>query len=103
MSLLMLNEKDPEVLKSLYQFRRKVFKDGALSAKEKELIALALSCSIKCEKCFDHHAEEAKKCGATEDEMLEAIEVAMYLTGPAAMIWTEKIDEVIGHRTYRDS
>ena len=95
MSLVMLNKKDPEVLKSLYAFRRKVFKDGALSAKEKELIALALSCSIKCEKCFDHHAEEAKKCGATEDEMLEAIEVAMYLTGPSAMIWTENIDKVI--------
>ena len=103
MSLVMLSKKDPEVLKSLYSFRRKVFKDGALSAKEKELIALALSCSVKCEKCFEHHAEEAKKCGATEDEMLEAIEVAMYLTGPSAMIWTEKIDEFIDPRTYRDN
>lgn len=93
MSLMMLNEKDPDVLKSLYAYRRKVFKDGALSPKEKELIALALSCVSRCEKCFEHHAEEAKKHGATGEEILEAIEVAMYMDGPSAMIWTEKIDE----------
>ena len=95
MSLVMLNEKDPEVLKSLYSFRREVFKDGALSSKEKELIALALSCTVKCEKCLTHHAEEAKKHGATPEEILEAIEVAMYMAGPSAMIWTEEIDKLI--------
>ena len=94
MSLVMLNEKDPEVLKAMYSYRRKVFKDGVLSSKEKELIALALSCVSKCEKCFTHHAEEAKKHGATQEEMLEAIEVAMYMTGPSAMIWTEEIDRL---------
>ena len=97
MSLLMLNEKDPNVLKSLYAYRREVFKDGALSAKDKELIALALSCVSKCEKCLDHHSEEAKKKGATEEEILEAIEVAMYMTGPSAMIWSGKIDEIVSH------
>lgn len=95
MSLIMLNEKDPAVLKSLYSFRREVFKNGALSSKEKELIALALSCTLKCEKCLTHHAEEAKKYGATPEEILEAIEVAMYITGPSAMIWTEEIDKLV--------
>lgn len=95
MSLVMLNEKDPEALRSLYAYRRVIFKDGALSAKEKELIALALSCTLKCEKCLTHHAEEAKKQGATEEEILEAIEVAMYMTGPSAMIWSEEIDKLV--------
>ena len=95
MSLVMLNEKDPVVLKSLYSFRREVFKNGALSSKEKELIALALSCTLKCEKCLTHHAEEAKKNGATPEEILEAIEVAMYMTGPSAMIWSEEIDKLV--------
>ena len=95
MSLTMLNEKDPEVLKALYAYRRKVFKDGALSTKEKELMALALSCALKCDKCLTHHSEEAKKNGATEEEILEAIEVAMYMSGPSAMIWTEEIDKIV--------
>ena len=49
---------------------------------------------IEMQKCFTYHAEEAKKHGATEREMLEAIEVAMYMTGPSAMIWTEEIDKI---------
>ena len=95
MSLTMLNEKDPEALKALYAYRRKIFKDGALSTKDKELIALALSCVLKCDKCLTHHSEEAKKNGATEEEILEAIEVAMYMSGPSAMIWTEEIDKIV--------
>ena len=97
MSLSILNEKDPEVLRSLYSYRRKVFRDGAMFAKDKELIALALSCGSKCEKCFTHHAEEAKKKGATGEEIMEALEVAMYMLGPSAMIWTEEIDNYINH------
>ena len=38
MSLVMLNEKDPEVLKSMYAYRRQVFKDGALSADDMRLL-----------------------------------------------------------------
>ena len=95
MSLTMLNEKDPKVLKSMYAYRREVFRDGTLSTKEKELIALALSSVKQCEKCLTHHAEEAKKNGATEQEILEALEVAMYMSGPSAMIWTEEIDRIV--------
>lgn len=95
MSLLMLHEKDPEVLKSLYAYRRTVFDEGALSVKDKELIALALSVASKCEKCVEYHAEAAKKAGATEKEILEVLEVTMYMTGPSAMIWSEKIDEIV--------
>lgn len=95
MSLSMLNEKDPDVLRALYAYRREVFREGALSVKEKELIALALSCVSKCDKCLEHHSEAAKKAGATEDEILEAIEVAMYMSGPSAMIWTPMIDDIV--------
>ena len=49
----------------------------------------------QCEKCLTHHAEEAKNNGATEQEILEALEVAMYMFGPSAMIWTEEIDRIV--------
>lgn len=95
MSLVMLNEKDPDVLKGLYAYRRQVFKNGALSLKEKELIALALSAASKCETCLEYHAEMAKNEGATSQEILEALEVATYMTGPSAMIWSDKIDKIV--------
>lgn len=95
MSLTMLNSKDPEVLRALYAYRRKVFREGALGTKEKELIAMAVSSVLKCEKCLEYHAEAAKQAGATGDEILDALEVAMYMTGPSAMIWTDLIDEIV--------
>lgn len=95
MSLKKLNEKDHDALAALYDYRRKVFKEGKLSAKDKEIIAFAIANVTKCEKCLDYHAEAAKKLGATSDELFEALEVVMYMTGPSAMIWSEKIDEIV--------
>ena len=95
MSLLMLNDKDPAVLRGMYAYRREVFKDKALSAKEKELIALALSAATKCETCLEYHAEAARKEGATSQEILEALEVTAYMTGPSALIWSERIDDIV--------
>jgi AhpD family alkylhydroperoxidase len=95
MSLTKLGEKDPKVLRALYIYRNQVFESGSLTVREKELIALAISSVLKCEKCFEHHAEEAIKAGATNRDILETQEVVMYMAGPSGMIWSEKIDEYI--------
>ncbi|MDR0524200.1 MAG: carboxymuconolactone decarboxylase family protein [Candidatus Methanoplasma sp.] len=101
MSLTKLGEKDPRVLRSLYAYRKEVFRDGELSSREKELIAMALSSASKCEKCFEYHAEAAIAAGATPGQILEAQEVAMYMTGPSAMIWSERIDGYVDGVTPR--
>ena len=93
MTLEMLNRNDPEVLKALYAYRREVFKEGELSVREKELIAMAVSIATKCETCFEYHAEASKKAGATPRQILEAQEVVTYMTGPSAMVWSKKIDQ----------
>jgi AhpD family alkylhydroperoxidase len=49
---------------------------GAIDKKTKELIALAISCAIRCEYCIDSHAQKAKAFGATPQEIAEAIQVA---------------------------
>lgn len=97
MSLKMLNEKDPEVLKALYAYRREVFKNGSPSVKEKELIALALSSASQCSKCFTYHSEKAKEAGASDKEILEAMEVVAYMVGPSGLIWSDLIDEAVGY------
>lgn len=97
MSLKMLNEKDPDVLKALYAYRREVFRNGSLSVREKELIALALASASRCEKCFGYHMERAKEEGASERDILETMEVVAYMVGPSGMIWSERIDEAVGY------
>ncbi|QLH74170.1 MAG: carboxymuconolactone decarboxylase family protein [Methanomassiliicoccales archaeon] len=95
MSLTQIMKEQPEVINALYRYKNTIFKDGNLSNKEKELIAIAVICVLKCEECLDVHARRAIELGATKDEIREAMLVAMYLAGPHAVIWSEKIDEFL--------
>lgn len=95
MSLDLLGKKDPKVLQALYRYKNEVLKEGALTSREKELIATAIASTLRCEKCLEFHAGAALEQGATNREIMEAIEVAMYLTGPSAMIWSDRIDDYI--------
>jgi len=94
-SLELIAKQQPPVINTLYKFKHEVFKEGALSVKEKELIAVALSCLLKCDACVDIHAKDALKAWATKDELREAIIVAMYLAGPTAATWSPVVDEII--------
>ncbi len=53
-----------------------IMKDGALTSKDKSLIALACAVAIKCEHCVKAHKENALMVGATMDEIKEAAAVA---------------------------
>jgi AhpD family alkylhydroperoxidase len=53
-----------------------IMKDGALSSKDKSLIALACAVAVKCEHCVKAHKEKALDAGATMDEIKEAASVA---------------------------
>lgn len=53
-----------------------ILKDGALSLKDKSLIALACAVAVRCEKCTRAHKKQALKTGATEKEIMEAAAVA---------------------------
>ena len=95
MSLALIAKQQPAAINALFRLRSEVFKDGALTAKEKELMAVCVSCLLKCDLCLETHANLAKEKGATVDELREAMLVAMYLAGPSSVIWSPKIDEVL--------
>jgi AhpD family alkylhydroperoxidase len=60
--------------------------DGALNAKTKELMALAIAVAIRCESCIAYHVHDALKAGASHAEVVEALGVAVMMGGgPAAM------------------
>jgi len=74
-----LYELKPELLQAFMAFDAKVFADGALSTKNKELIAVACAHITQCPYCIDGHTKKAKKVGATPEELAEAIFVAVSL------------------------
>jgi AhpD family alkylhydroperoxidase len=73
-----------ETVSAMNTFMAKAVAEGALPVKTKELIAIAVAHATKCPYCIDHHVKSAKKAGATEPEISEAILVAIALSAGAA-------------------
>lgn len=63
-----------------------VFKDSALSAKEKSLIALAVAHAVQCPYCIDAYSSDAYEKGWSEEQMMEAVHVAAAIKGGAALV-----------------
>ncbi|MCP4724963.1 MAG: carboxymuconolactone decarboxylase family protein [bacterium] len=72
--------------RKIIELEQAVFTHGALSKKEKELIAVGISVVINCESCMQWHIEQAAADGATEKEVLEALEVSMEMGGGPASV-----------------
>ena len=66
----------PEINDAFENFSRTVFREGALPEKTKQLIAVAVAHVTQCPYCISGHARLARRKGATEQEIMEAIWVA---------------------------
>lgn len=74
----------PEILAAFRAFGEKVFADGALPSKTKELIAIAVAHVTQCPYCIRGHTELALRKGASQQEIMEAIWVASEMRAGAA-------------------
>lgn len=80
-----LNRDIPETRNAFTDLQKTVHKDGALTAKFKEIICIVASVLAPCESCIVYHTNQAVKLGATRDEIMEACGVAIVMGGgPAA-------------------
>lgn len=71
----------PDITKHIAIQAKETYKDGALDAKTKRLMALAIGLSAGCTNCQLSQAETAIKLGATKEEILEVIAVVMSMRG----------------------
>jgi AhpD family alkylhydroperoxidase len=78
---------DSPVMESFAQLASAATVDAALSKKTKELIAVAISISQGCESCIAYHTLAAIKAGATREECLEVIGVAIEMGGGPATVY----------------
>jgi AhpD family alkylhydroperoxidase len=69
---------------------KSVGKDGALPAKIKELMALAIAVNARCEGCIVFHVQNAIKHGATREEVVETITVSVEMGGGPATVYGGK-------------
>jgi len=69
-----------------FDYYAEVFKAGALSAREKALIALAVSHVVQCPYCIDAYSKESLQQGADLEQMTEAVHVAAAIRGGASLV-----------------
>lgn len=77
----------PDVAAGFAQLAKAAIAPGALDSKTKELIALAIGIAARCDGCLAFHAKAAIRYGATREEILETIGVAVYMGGGPSMIY----------------
>ncbi len=82
-----LRRQIPDVYQGFADLHRTALADGALSTRVKELMALAISVVDECDGCIASHARGAARHGATEEEVAEAIGVAILMSGGPGTIY----------------
>ena len=79
-------EGNSELAKKFFDYYGSVFSDGALTVREKALIALAVSHAVQGPYCIDAYSSECLKQGSDLEEMTEAVHVATAIRGGASLV-----------------
>ncbi len=85
----------PETMGAFSKLHKASIGDGALDSKTKELIALAIGVAVRCDGCIAFHVHDALQAGASQEEIMETLGVAILMGGgPAVMYAVEAMDAV---------
>lgn len=87
----------PDLLKGFSALHHAAMKPDALSLREKELIALSIGLSVRCENCIYAHIQAALIAGATRDQILSAAGVAVLMQGGPTYTYLPKVLEALDH------
>ncbi len=80
-----LDQAANDAWKNFQTFNQSVMAAGAISEKNKELIALAVALTTQCSYCLEIHRQNAEKAGATQEEIAETVLIAAALRAGAAV------------------
>jgi len=92
-----VGEDAPELWKKFSQWYGAVFAEGALSEREKALIALGVSHAVQCPYCIDAYTQAALEKGSNMEQMTEAVHVAAAIRGGASLVHGVQMRNVHDH------
>ena len=90
-----MGEEAPELWDLYMAYYGKVFAEGALTAREKALIALAVAGAVQCPYCIDSYTQSCLEKGVTEEQMTEAFHVANAIRGGAALVHGVQMKNIV--------
>lgn len=81
-----IGKEAPELARKFFDYYGAVFAEGALSEREKSLIALAVAHAVQCPYCIDAYSQDCLAKGADGEQMTEAVHVACAIRGGASLV-----------------
>lgn len=94
-----VGEGNPELAKKFFDYYGAVFAEGALSVREKALIALAVAHTVQCPYCIDAYSKECLQQGADLEQMTEALHVATAIRGGSSLVHGMQMLDHVKHLT----
>lgn len=82
-----LRKLSPDAMQGFYTLAKGAGADGALDRKTKELIALAIGITQRCDGCIGFHAKALQELGATRQEVAEVMAMSVYMGGGPALMY----------------
>ncbi len=83
----------PETMKAFSSLARAALEPKALDTKTKELLALGIAVAIRCDGCIAFHADAAMRQGASREEVMETMGMAIYMgAGPSVMYAAQAVE-----------
>ena len=77
----------PETMKGFGSMAREAMKEGALTALDKELIALAIGVSARCDGCVGFHVKALIRLGVTREQLMKTLGVCTYMGGGPSLMY----------------
>lgn len=90
-----MGEARPELWQKFLAWYNAVFAEGALSEREKSLIALAVAHAVQCPYCIDAYSQACLEKGSNIDQMTEAVHVATAIRGGASLVHGVQMRNVV--------
>jgi len=90
-----IGKEAPELARKFFDYYNAVFAEGALTEREKALIALAVAHTVQCPYCIDAYAQACLERGSNPGEMTEAVHVATAIRGGASLVHGVQMHNIV--------
>ncbi len=92
-----MKEQAPDIVRAVGGMFATLMKEGALSVREKELIALGVGLAERCVPCMNLHVQKCLQAGATREQILEAAGVVVMMRGGPSYTHVPEIIHALDH------
>ncbi|NNF44865.1 MAG: carboxymuconolactone decarboxylase family protein [Phycisphaerales bacterium] len=86
-----MKQETPDIVRSFGSLFQRLMSEGALSVREKELIALGIGMALRCEPCLQSHLQKALAAGASREQIIETAGVVVMMQGGPGYVYVPKL------------